>query len=221
MKRFLISICLISLCLFPEAVFAQKQIQIVTTTSDLRSIAEFIGGDKAAVLSLSGGLQDPHFVDPKPSYMLKVRGADLFIRNGLELEAGWESLIIEGSRNPKIKVGSSGHLDASKGIQPLEIPETVDRSMGDIHPSGNPHYWLDPLNAGIIAANITGRLSELSPAQTAYYERNLAEFNQKLDQKMAEWSGALAPLRGEKIIMEMGGGHPRGAPALGWRIRCL
>ena len=152
---------------------SEKRIEVITTTSDLKSITDYIGGDKVEVLSLTTGAQNPHFIDPKPSYMLKARKADLFISNGLELEVGWESSIIEGSRNPRIKVGTLGHLDASKGIQPLEIPQMVDRSMGDIHAFGNPHYILDPLNAKIVACNITEKLSVLSPIHAEYFQQKL------------------------------------------------
>lgn len=179
---------------------SEKKIEIITTTPDLKSITDSIGGDKVEVLSLTTGTQNPHFIDPKPSYMLKARKAELFIRNGLELEVTWESSIIEGSRNPKIKVGTPGHLDASKGVQPLEIPQMVDRSMGDIHAFGNPHYMLDPINAKIVAGNIAEKLSALSPTQAEYFQENLSEFNKKIDQKMSEWQGKLAPYRGEKII---------------------
>jgi ABC-type Zn uptake system ZnuABC Zn-binding protein ZnuA len=132
--------------------------------------------------------------------MLKAKKADVFISNGLELEASWESSIIEGSRNPKIKVGADGYLDASKGIHPLEIPQVVDRSMGDIHPLGNPHYLLDPMNAKIVAHNVAERLSKISPTQAEHFQKNLAEFNQRIDRKLAEWKSKVTAYNGEKII---------------------
>lgn len=194
-------IFLLAFCFFQRTVLAaQEKIEVVTTTSDLKSITEFIGKDKVDVLSLTTGTQNPHFIDPKPSYMLKARKADFFISNGLELEVGWESSIIEGSRNPKIKVGTDGHLDASKGIQPLEIPQMVDRSMGDIHPLGNPHYLLDPINAKIVARNITERLSKIFPTQAEYFQQNLLEFDQKIDQKLMKWQDKLVSYKGEKVI---------------------
>ncbi len=183
--------------------FAEEKIQVLTTTSDLKSIAEFIGGDKVKVDSLAKGCQDPHFVEAKPSFMMKAKNADLFIRVGLELEIGYEELIIDGSRNPKIRIGQPGHLDASEGVLLLEVPTTtkIDRSMGDVHPMGNPHYWLDPLNAKIIAYNITKRLCEISPQNEAYFKQNLAEFNKKIDAKMIEWQGKLKPFNGQKIAI--------------------
>jgi ABC-type Zn uptake system ZnuABC Zn-binding protein ZnuA len=183
--------------------YADNKIQILTTTADLKSIAEFIGGDKVKVDSLAKGYQDPHFVEAKPSFMLKAKKAGLFIRVGLELEIGYEELIIDGSRNSKIRFGQIGHLDASEGVSLLEVPTTtkIDRSMGDVHPMGNPHYWLDPLNAKIIASNIARRLCEISPQNEAYFKQNLAEFNKKIDVKMIEWQGKLKPFKGQKIAI--------------------
>lgn len=181
---------------------AEQKFQVVTTTSDLRSITEFIGGDKVEVTSVTGGYQDPHFVDPKPSFMIKARKADLFIRIGLELETGWESLILEGARNPKIVIGKKGHLDASEGIERLDVPtQVIDRSMGDIHASGNPHYWLDPVNVKIVAENIARRLAELQPENAPDFQNNLRNFNERIDQKLKEWQAKLSPYKNENIIV--------------------
>jgi ABC-type Zn uptake system ZnuABC Zn-binding protein ZnuA len=181
---------------------AERKLQVLTSTSDLKSIAEFIGGDKVEATSIAAGYQDPHFVEAKPSYMLKARNADLFIKIGMDLELGWENLILEGARNPRILVGTIGHLDASFGIEKLDLPlGSVDRSMGDVHPLGNPHYWLDPLNAKIIAANIAARLSQILPQAESYFRQNLSEFNKKIDQKMLEWKAKLEPFKGESIAI--------------------
>ncbi|MBU3933447.1 MAG: metal ABC transporter substrate-binding protein [Candidatus Omnitrophica bacterium] len=199
-KIFLILVLILGIVPFS---YAQEKINILTTTSDLKSIAEFIGGDKVKVDSLAKGYQDPHFVEAKPSFMLKAKNADLFIRVGLELEIGYEELIIDGSRNPKIRFGQPGHLDASDGVYLLEVPTTtkIDRSMGDVHPMGNPHYWLDPLNAKIIASNIAKRLSEISPQNEAYFNQNLAGFNKKIDSKMIEWQEKLKSFKGQQIAI--------------------
>ncbi|HRZ87622.1 MAG TPA: metal ABC transporter substrate-binding protein, partial [bacterium] len=201
MKRLLLVAVLSALSIMP--VFAKDKLNVLTTTTDLRSIAESIGGDKVKADALGYGTQDPHFIEAKPSFMLKAKKADLFIRVGLELEIGYEELIIDGSRNPKIRIGQPGHLDASDGVPLLEVPTTqqVDRSMGDVHPMGNPHYWLDPLNAKIVAANIAKRLSELSPENAGYFRENLAAFNAKIDGKMAGWNAAMAPFRGQKVAI--------------------
>jgi len=181
----------------------EKKLNILTTTTDLKSIAEFIGRDEVKVDSICRGYQDPHFVEAKPSFMLKAKKADLFIRIGMELEIGYERLIIDGSRNPKIKIGQLGHLDVSRGVLRLDVPTTqkIDRSMGDIHPMGNPHYWLDPLNAKMVASNITRRLSEILPEHGAYFKRNLLAFDKRIDEKMIEWKKKLTPFKGEKIAI--------------------
>ncbi|MBU4346644.1 MAG: metal ABC transporter substrate-binding protein [Candidatus Omnitrophica bacterium] len=199
-KLFLILMVIFGLTL---SAYADNKIQILTTTSDLKSIAEFIGGDNVQVDSLAKGYQDPHFVEAKPSFMIKAKNADLFIRVGLELEIGYEELIVDGSRNPKIRFGQPGHLDASDGVYLLEVPTTtkIDRSMGDVHPMGNPHYWLDPLNAKIIASNIAKRLSEISPQNEAYFNQNLAGFNKKIDSKMIEWQEKLKSFKGQQIAI--------------------
>ncbi|MGE0268904.1 MAG: metal ABC transporter substrate-binding protein [Candidatus Omnitrophota bacterium] len=177
-----------------------ETIHVLTTTADLKSIAEYIGGNRVSVDSLGKGNENYHFLAAKPSYMLKAKKADLFIISGLDLEIGYESLILEGSRNPGIQAGRPGYLDASAGIRPLEVPARVDRSLGDIHPKGNPHYWLDPLNAKIIASTIAGRLSEISPESAAFFQDNLEKFNREIDERMEIWMKALAPYQGEKLI---------------------
>jgi len=201
MKKLLFMIFVSVLMVFPA--YAKDKLNILTTTQDLKSIAQYIGGDKVKVESLGYGMQDPHFLEAKPSYMLKAKKADLFVRVGLELEIGYEELIIDGSRNQKIRYGQPGHLDASTGVLLLEVPTTqqVDRSMGDVHPMGNPHYWVDPLNAKIIAANIANRLGELSPENAGYFRENLSAFDKKIDEKMAGWNAAMAPFRGQKVAV--------------------
>ncbi len=175
---------LISLLLNLTPVYA-KQLKIIATTSDLASIAESIAGEFADVKGLATGKQDPHFLQAKPSYIIMARRADLWVRVGMELEIGWEQPIIDGARNKKIRIGSPGHLDASENILKLELPSTrVTRSMGDVHPSGNPHYWTDPYSGRIIAETIAGRLTEIDPEHEKAYKKNLALFQNKLDEKM-------------------------------------
>jgi zinc/manganese transport system substrate-binding protein len=172
----------LSLC---SAALAETKLRVVTTTSDLRSIVESIGGDKVEVSSLGTGKEDPHFIDAKPSCMVLARDADLWVRIGLELEIGYENLVIDGSRNSKIRVGTPGHLDASEGVLRLEVPTgKIDRSMGDIHPQGNPHYWLDPLNVRIVAKNVAARLSKLDAADSDYFAERLKAFTARLDEAM-------------------------------------
>ncbi|MFA5144092.1 MAG: metal ABC transporter substrate-binding protein [Candidatus Omnitrophota bacterium] len=198
-----ICVFLIILLALSGFAYGKDAINVLTTTEDLKSIAEAIGGDKVKVDSLARGIQDPHFVDAKPSFMMKAKNADFFIRIGLELEIGYEDLIIDGSRNQKIRIGNPGHLDASEGVYLLEVPTTtkVDRSMGDVHPMGNPHYWLDPENVKIVARNITNRLSELSPENAGYFQKNLKAFDKKMDEKMVEWNKKMATFKGKKIAI--------------------
>ena len=202
MKKIFISVLLfLSVASFLYA--ESPKIKVLTTTEDLKSIAEYIGGDKVTVDSLARGYQDPHYLEARPSFMMKAKNADLFIRIGLELEIGYEELIIDGSRNQKIRIGQLGHLDASEGVSLLEVPTTtkVDRSMGDVHPMGNPHYWLDPENVKIVAYNISNRLSRFSPENARYFQENLRIFNKKMDEKMTGWNKKMAPFKGSGVAI--------------------
>jgi len=183
--------------------YGKDTINVLTTTEDLKSITEAIGGAKVKVDSLARGYQDPHFVAAKPSFMMKAKNADLFMVIGLELEIGYEELIINGSRNQRIRIGQPGYLDVSEGVSLLEVPTTtkIDRSMGDVHPMGNPHYWLDPENVKIVAYNIANRLSKLSPGNAQYFQGNLISFDKKIDEKMTEWNKKMAPFKGRKIAI--------------------
>jgi zinc/manganese transport system substrate-binding protein len=178
-------ICTVWLSCSAGQVLAAAKLKVVTTTTDLKSIVESIGGDKVEVSCLGTGREDPHFIDAKPSYMLIAREADLWVRVGLELEIGYEGLILDGARNPKIRIGAPNHLDASEGVLRLELPTgKIDRSMGDIHPQGNPHYWLDPLNMRIVAKNVNARLSKLDPSDAPYFAERLKGFQKQLDEAM-------------------------------------
>ena len=170
-------------------------IEIVTTTPDIAAIARAIGGEKVDVISIAKGYQDPHHIIAKPSYMIKAKRADLWIRNGMDLEIGWEPLILEGARNSNILFGGKGHLDVSMRVKKLEVPQVIDRSLGDIHPLGNPHYTLDPYNGKIIAEDICNKLSEMDPDSAVYYLENLDEFVKKIDRKMF----------GDELVKEIGG----------------
>jgi zinc/manganese transport system substrate-binding protein len=164
---------------------AHAALKIVTTTTDLAAIAEYVGGDKVTVSSIVPGNQDPHFVEAKPSYMLMCKDADLFIRVGMSLEVGYEQPIIDGSRNSKIRIGSPGHLDLSQGIRRLEVPTAkVTRGLGDVHPEGNPHYWVGPYNARIMAEEIGERLSQLDPANADYYDARARRFVSEINERM-------------------------------------
>lgn len=204
------------------------KLKIVTTTFDLASIARAVAGDKADVYSVCTGKEDPHMLSAKPSVILKARDADLWIRIGLELEVGWEPPILDGSRNTRIRPGMPGHLDVSESVEVLDVPQgPITRAMGDVHPGGNPHYWLDPLNGRRIAGAIAERLAEIAPDDAKAFRENAAAFQQALDERMfgadalkdrdAEelwrrleqgkdipklggWAAATTPLRGQKIV---------------------
>ncbi len=178
------------------------KLRIVSSLPDFAAIAEEIGGDKVEVTSLAKGYQDPHFVDGKPSFIVTLNRADLLIHNGLELEIGWLPPLITGARNPKILPNNIGNLDCSTLISNiLEVPTTkVDRSMGDIHPGGNPHYMLDPRNGIAVARGIADRLKQIDPKNAFYYNERLEDFTRRLSAKIKEWDEKLAPYRRTQIV---------------------
>ncbi len=175
-------------------------IKVVTTTTDTRSITELIGGNKVSVTSIATGYQNPHFVDPKPSYIIGLSNADVFVTVGLDLETGWSPQLLTSSRNTKIQRGSPGYVDASIGIPLLQVPTSANRAEGDIHIYGNPHYWLDPLNGKIIARNIADGLERVDPSNKTFYETNLKNFDNQIDAKMKDWQTKMTPFRGTKLI---------------------
>lgn len=179
----------------------EASLNVVTTTEDLASIAKEIGKEKIEVISLSKGFHDPHFIEVRPSQVMKLRNADLLILVGMALDI-WVQGLIDASRNPKIRYGQKGYLDCSVGIEKLDVPiGKIDASMGHLHIYGNPHYWVDPENAKIIAFNITDRLSEISPENASFFKQNLTQFNKRIDEKMVEWKAKLAPFKGQKIVI--------------------
>ncbi|HWE25115.1 MAG TPA: metal ABC transporter substrate-binding protein [Myxococcales bacterium] len=196
--RFLASVAALALLVPRPAAAAVKVISSIPT---LGSLAKEVGGDRVDVESLAKGYQDPHFVEPKPSLMLTLNKADLLLYVGLDLEIGWLPPLVLGSRNPKIQTGELGSLDCSRAIPVLDIPTTkVDRSMGDIHPLGNPHYWLPPQNAKIIAREIAQRLAQIDPGGATAYQKNLAAFNDKVDAAVKKWQPTIGKMGGTKIV---------------------
>ena len=180
---------------------AQSKLNVMTTTEDLASIAREIGGDHITVDSIAKGYQDPHFVEAKPSFILKLQKADVLVAVGRELEIGWLPPLIQQSRNAKIQVGAAGYLDASLGATILEIPDgNITRAMGDVHPLGNPHYWMDPENGKRIAKEIADKLSELRSSDRAFYQQQLTNFTTKLDAAEKGWLAQMAPYKGTKMV---------------------
>jgi zinc/manganese transport system substrate-binding protein len=180
---------------------AQEKLKVVTTIETFADFARRVGGDRVEVESLSHGYQDPHFVEAKPNLMVVLNRADLLIRVGLELEIGWLPPLVVGSRNEKIQRGQQGDLDLSTTIDPLDVPTTrVDRSQGDIHPMGNPHYWLPPVNAVRCARGIRDRLEQLRPQDKTYFEARFRQFIEELKANAARWEELARPLSGLKIV---------------------
>ncbi len=196
MKKILVVLAALAL-----AAPAFGTVRIVTSVQDFASIADAVGGKRVEAFALAKGYQDPHFVDPKPSFVLKLSKADLLIVAGLELEIGYLPPLIDQSRNDRIRPGAAGYLDASSGCDILERPTgTVTRAMGDVHPFGNPHFWLDPENGRIIARAIAAKLTELDPAGAADYKANLAAFEARLTEGEKRWESALGPYAGTELI---------------------
>lgn len=177
------------------------KINVVTATQDLAALASEVGGDQITVDSIAKGYQDPHFVEPKPSFLLKLQKADLLAVIGLQLEIGWLPPLITQSGNPKIQVGNSGYLDMSQFCRILEIPTgQVTRAEGDVHPLGNPHYWLDPENGRRIAKAFQNKFSEMRPDAAGYFAQRYADFDKRLTEAEKRWDAAMAPYHGRKVV---------------------
>ena len=187
--------------LFSPVQARAKKLTIVTTTSDMAALAQEIGGDRVSVESIAKGYQDPHFVEAKPSFLLKLRQADLLIVVGLQLEIGWLSPLVTQCGNPRVQVGAGGYLDASQFTEILDIPSgPVTRAEGDVHPLGNPHYWLDPDNGRRIAKGIAGKLGELDAADSAYFQERFQDFDKRLTAAEQKWDAAMKPYHGRKVV---------------------
>jgi zinc/manganese transport system substrate-binding protein len=180
---------------------AAASLNIVATTEDLAAIVREIGGDKVSVEAIARGYQDPHFVEPKPSYIIRLHNADLLVVVGKELEIAWLPPLITQSRNPKIQPGGPAYLDASLTAEILEIPTgQITRAMGDVHPLGNPHYWLSPGNGRRIAKAIQNKLTEMQSADAAYFASRYDDFDKRLTEAEKRWKAAMAPYQGLKIV---------------------
>jgi ABC-type Zn uptake system ZnuABC Zn-binding protein ZnuA len=196
--RLLSVVALAALAAAPPAGAA---VNVVATTEDLADLTRQVGGDRVKVEAIARGYQDPHYVEAKPSFILKLAKADLLVAVGRELEAGWLPPLIQQSRNAKIQPGADGYLDASLNVRILEIPTgQITRAMGDVHPLGNPHYWLDPGNGRHVARAIADKLSRMAPADASYFASRYADFDRRLAEAEKRWDAAMAPYKGLKVV---------------------
>jgi zinc/manganese transport system substrate-binding protein len=194
MKRYLLSLLIVLAAATPVL----AKVNVVTTLPFIGSIAREIGKDKIEVTTLVKPSQDPHFAEAKPSMILAARKADIIMYNGLDLEIGYLPRIIESSNNPKIQPGKLGNLDCSQFVNVIEKPTSVDRSMGDVHPLGNPHYLFSPKNILKVAEGISNVLSEQDGSNAAFYRNNFQTFRERLIETQKQWSGK--PMKGKKVV---------------------
>jgi len=186
---------------FVSASTARAQLKVVTSTTDLYDIAKEVGGTKITATHIGEGYQDPHFIEAKPSFVLQLRNADVWAFVGLDLEIGWMPLLLQGARNPKLQPGQPGYVDASRVISVLDMARgNVDRSQGDVHPLGNPHYWLDPENGRRIAKLFQETFTTLDPKNASVYDANAKAFTQRLDAAERTWQADLAKIKGQPVV---------------------
>ncbi len=197
----LIRITLVLLFVVLASAPAYADLKVATSLTDLAFVAQFVGGKHVTAQSLCRGFEDPHFVPAKPSLMKAIQHADVFVSTGLELDGGWLPLVLPGSRNPKIQPGAKGFVDASQGVPVLEKPSgTVSRAEGDIHPLGNPHYYLDPKALVVVAHHLADVFSELDPPNAGEYEANAKSFDERMDTSLQKWQKQLEPYKGASIV---------------------
>lgn len=182
------------------APLAQAKLNVVASTPDLAAVAKEIGGDQIELTTLARPTEDPHFVDAKPSFIVKLNRADVLIEGGAELEIGWLPGLLDQSRNPKLAAGAPGRVPCSQGIQLLDVPATLDRTRGDIHAAGNPHYLVDPVNAKIVAQHIADAFCKSDAKSSDVYRANLKKFSDALDAKVVEWQKTLEPFKGQSVV---------------------
>src|SRR5436190_4200517 len=179
---------------------AQAKLNVVASTPDLGALAREVGGDKVDVFTMAKPTEDPHFVDAKPSFVVKLNKADALVEGGAELEIGWLSPLLEQARNTKLSPGKPGRISAAQGIKMLEVPTTLDRSKGDVHAAGNPHYLTDPANAKVVAQNLARAFAALEPKSAELFQQNANKFNQRIDAKLVEWKKTLKPFEGKRVV---------------------
>lgn len=190
----------LAVCLMAAVDAAQAKLNVVCTTPDLAALARAVGGEAAEVSSLARPTEDPHFVEPKPSLIVRLRDADALVEGGAELEIGWLPPLLERAGNRQIMPGSKGHVKGNEGVKMLEVPGTLDRSKGDIHAAGNPHYLMDPLNAKVVAEHLERAFASLEPGSAAVFKANREKLSAQLEERMGVWQSKLAPFKGETVV---------------------
>lgn len=194
--RYLSIILALASALHPSA---QAKLNVVATLADYAAVAREIGGDKVEVTSMAKPTEDPHFVDARPSFVVKLRTADVLIEGGAELEVGWLPPLLQNARNAKIESGKPGRVVTSEGIRLLDVPATLSRAAGDVHASGNPHFMIDPIIAKAVAQHIAKAFATLDPANAAGYQANYAKFEAAINNKLQDWGRALLPYKGQQL----------------------
>src|SRR6185369_5592008 len=178
---------------------AQAKLNVVATTPDIAAIAKEIGGSAVDITTLAKPTEDPHFVDAKPSFIVKLNHADAIIEGGAELEIGWLPALLDQARNSKLAPGAPAHISCAEGVQMLEVPTALDRSRGDIHAAGNPHFLVDPVNAKKAAEHIRDAFCNLDQKSSETYRANFQKFSDALDAKLKEWQAPPPPLKAHQI----------------------
>jgi len=189
----------IFLCL-TTALTTQAKLNVVATLPDLGSVAREVGGDNVDVTVLAKPTEDPHFVDARPSFVVKLREADVLVDGGAELEIGWLPPLLQNARNAKIAAGQPGRVEASEGVRLMEVPTQLTRAAGDVHALGNPHFMVDPIIAKAVAAHIARAFSAVDAAHAAQYQTNEKNFENAIDAKLQEWGTKLLPFRGQSLV---------------------
>ncbi|MBA3961315.1 MAG: zinc ABC transporter substrate-binding protein [Chthoniobacterales bacterium] len=179
---------------------AQAKVNVVATLPDYAAIAREVGGDNVDVTVLAKPTEDPHFVDARPSFVVKLRQADMLIDGGAELEIGWLPPLLQNARNPKIAAGQPGRVEASQGVRLMDVPATLTRAAGDVHAMGNPHFMVDPIIAKAVAAHIASSLAAIDPAHAAAFQTNEKQFEATINAKLQEWGAKLLPYRGQSLV---------------------
>ena len=198
MRRSTLSLGLVGALLSASA--ARAELKVVATTPEYGALASAIGGSRVAVTTLAKPTEDPHFVDARPSHIVTLNRADVLIESGADLEIGWLPVLVDGARNKKILPGAPGRVRAAEGVRLLDVPATLDRSAGDLHAAGNPHFMMDPEAARVVARHLSEVFAELDPPGASSYRENLAAFEQRLGRRMTEWQAKLGPYRGKPIV---------------------